>query len=187
MKTSASMLFALCVVSIVGCVADTSPGTPPRTGDNAQIQELLEEFPEATQIDDHSIGWGDGKVVLVLPEDDAGELSAEDHGPDPVVGLSQALSASAVHGCPSGWYCVYADGSWRGHRLQFSDCSRNDLINYGFRDQTESWVNNGPHRVQVKNDLTARPDPVLWTMSPHSSSSDVGDAKRNKADYFQCS
>jgi hypothetical protein len=187
MKASASMLFSFCVVSIVGCVADPSPSTPPRTGDNAQIQELLEEFPEATQIDDHSIGWDDGKVVLVLPEDDTGELSAEDHGPGSVVGLSQALSASAVHGCPSGWYCVYQDRDWRGRRLQFSDCSRNDLSNYGFRDQTSSWVNNGPHRVQVKNDLTARPDPVLWTMSPNSSSSYVGNANNDKADYFQCS
>lgn len=171
------MLFAFCVVSIVGCVADTSPGTPPRTGDDAQIQELLEEFPEATQIDDHSIGWDDGKVVLELPEDDAGEFSAEDHG----------AQKTCPQNCPSGWYCVYQDRDWCSRRLKFSDCSRNDLVNYGFRDQTSSWVNNGPFRVQVKNDLTARPDPVLWTMSPHSSSRYVGNAKNDKADYFQCS
>jgi hypothetical protein len=71
--------------------------------------------------------------------------------------------------------------------LQFSDCSRNDLSDYGFRDQTTSWVNNGSHRVQVKNDLTARPDPVLWTMSAGSSSSNVGSANNDKADYFECS
>lgn len=72
-------------------------------------------------------------------------------------------------------------------RLQFSDCSRNDLSDFGFRDKTSSWVNNGSHRVQVKNDLTARPDPVLWTMAPQSSSSYVGDDDNDKADYFQCS
>jgi len=152
------------------------------------MQELLEEFPEATQIDDHSIGWDGGKVVLVLPEDGAGELSAEDHGsePAPVVGSSQAVSSFAVHGCPSGWYCVYQDANWGGRRLQFSDCSRNDLSSFGFRDKTSSWVNNGSHRVQVKNDLTARPDPVLWTMPPQLSSSYVGNANNDKADYFQC-
>lgn len=41
--------------------------------------------------------------------------------------------------------------------------------------------------LQVKNDLTGRPDPVLWTMPPHSSSSYVGNANNDKADYFQCS
>ena len=186
MKISASMLFAFCVVGVVGCVADTGPSTPQLTGDNAQIQELLDEFPEATQIDDHSISWDDGRVVLVLPEDDAGELSAEDQEPGPVVGLSPALSAAPVHGCPSGWYCVYQHANWRGRRLQFSNCSRNDLRNYGFRNPTSSWVNNGPHRVQVKNDRPLLPDQVLWTMPPHSSSAYVGNANNDKADYFQC-
>jgi hypothetical protein len=170
MKTSTSILFAFCAAGIIGCAADTSPGTPSCTGDNTQVQDLLEGFPEATQVDDHSISWDDGNVVLVLPGDDAGELSA-----------------AAVHGCPSGWYCVYQDRNWRGRRLQFKNCSRNDLSNYGFRDQTSSWVNNGPHRVQVKNDLIFRPDPVLWTMPPHTSSAYVGNANNDKADYFQCS
>lgn len=186
MKITASMLFAFYTVSVVGCVADTSPSTPPRTTDDAQMQELLKEFPEATQIDDHSISWDDGKVVLVLPENDAGELSVEDHGsePGPVVGLSAALVDA--HGCPSGWYCVYQDINWGGRRLQFSDCTRNDLSNFGFRDQTSSWVNNGSLTVQVKNDLTLQPDPVLWTMPPQSLSSFVGAANNDKADYFQC-
>jgi hypothetical protein len=178
------MLFAFCVVSIVGCVTDTSPSTPPRTGNNAQIQELLEEFPEATQIDDHSIGWDNGKVVLALPEDDASELSAEDHGSEPAPVVD---SRQVVHDCEPGWYCVYQDAGWKGRRLRFSDCMPNDLSNYGFRDKTSSWVNNGPLRVQVKNDLPLRPDPVLWTMDPHSSSSYVGNANNDKADYFQCS
>jgi hypothetical protein len=31
-----------------------------------------------------------------------------------------------------------------------------------------------------------QPDQVLWTMGPHSSSSNVGAAANDKADYFQC-
>jgi hypothetical protein len=59
------------------------------------MQELLAEFPDATQIDDHSIGWDNGKVVLVLPENDADQLSAEDHGsePSPVAGLNRGKRA----------------------------------------------------------------------------------------------
>lgn len=185
MKIAISMLFASCTVGIVGCVAEPSPGTPPRTVD-AQMQELLEEFPDATQIDDHSIGWDNGKVVLVLPENDADPLSAEDHGsePSPVASLNAALQNA--HGCPSGWYCVYLDANWVGRRLQFSDCTRNDLSNFGFRDKTSSWVNNGSLTVQVKNDVSFLPDPVLWTMPPQSLSSFVGAAANDKADYFQC-
>jgi hypothetical protein len=182
MKTVTSMLFAFCMSNLVGCVAETSP---PPTGNSAEMQALLEEFPEATQVDDHSISWYDGKVVLELQEDDAGELSAEDQGFEP---------RAVVHGCEEGWYCVYSHLNWnvnaitppQPRRLRFSDCTRNDLSNFGFRDQTTSWVNNGPHTVQVKNDLTLQPDQVLWTMGPHSSSSNVGAAANDKADYFQC-
>ena len=167
MKTAASMLISLSVVGVVGCVADTTPDTAQRS---SQMQALLEEFPEATQIDDHSIGWDDGRVVLALPENSAGERSAEEHGvdPAPVVSLSPALVDA--HGCPSGWYCVYQDINWGGRRLQFSDCTRNDLGNFGFRDQTSSWVNNGSHTLAVRNDIPLLPDQTLWTMPAQSTS-----------------
>jgi hypothetical protein len=47
-------------------------------------------------------------------------------------------------------------------------------------------VNNGSLTVQVKNDVSFLPDPVLWTMPPQSLSSFVGAAANDKADYFQC-
>ena len=186
MKTATSMLFAFCMVSLVGCVADTPPGTATGSGGNAEMQALLEEFPEATQIDDHSISWDDGKVVLVLQEDDAGELSAEDDGPESsaVVGSSQVLPNP--HGCPPGWYCVYEHRNWGVRRLQFSDCTRNDLGNYGFRNMTSSWVNNGSRTVQAMDDIPLLPDRGLWTMPPQSLSAYVGDANNDKADYFRC-
>jgi hypothetical protein len=198
MKTTVSMLFAFCIVSIVGCAADTSPSTLPSTGDNAEMQALLEEFPEATQIDDHSISWNDGKVVLVLQNDDAGEASAEaqDSEPSSVVGSSQALPPNA-HGCPVGFYCVYTHRNWNvgappppaptPRRLQFSDCSRNDLSDHHFQNQASSWVNNGSHIVEVRNDRRPlQPDEALWIMLPHDSRGYVGDADNDKADFFQC-
>jgi hypothetical protein len=179
MKTVASTLFAFCTIGMLGCMADSSPSDPAPTGNNTEIQALLEEFPDATQIDDHSIGWNDGQVILALPGHDTEDRTAEDRGSD----LSPAAT---VHGCPAGWYCVYQNINFGGRRLQFSDCARNDLSDFGFRDQTSAWVNNGPHTVQVKDDLTLWPDPVLWTMSPGASSSFVGNANNDKADYFQC-
>lgn len=186
MKTAMSTLCVFYTAAIIGCAADPSPSVPQGTADDAQMQELLREFPEATQIDDHSIGWDDGKVVLVLPRNGDAEIAAEDPGTDPaaVADLSPALANP--HACPSGWYCVYQDSNWGGRRLQFSDCTRNDLSNFGFRDQTSSWVNNGSLTVQVKNDLTLQPDQVLWTMAPQSLSSFVGAANNDKADFFQC-
>jgi len=43
MKTTVSMLFAFCIVSIVGCATDTSPSTPSSTADSAEMQALLED------------------------------------------------------------------------------------------------------------------------------------------------
>jgi hypothetical protein len=150
------------------------------------MQALLEEFPEATQVDDHSISWDDGKVVLVLPDHDAGDVSAEGDGSESsaVVGSSQALANA--HGCPSGFYCVYPNINFGGGRLQFSACGLNDLRNFGLGNQISSWVNNGPHTVQAMNDLPLQPDQVLWTMPPQSSSSNVGAVANDKADYLRC-
>jgi hypothetical protein len=185
MKSAASVLFSFYIVGMVGCVPDASP-----SGNEAEIQRLLEEFPEATQVDDHSISWDGGNVVLVLG--DTGEPSMEDHSAKPSSGGGSSNLVNA-HGCPSGWYCVYTHRDWNEttndpgeRRLMFSDCTRNDLSNFGFRDQTSSWVNNGSRTLQVKNDLTAQPDPVLWTMAPQSLSAYVGDAANDRADYFQC-
>lgn len=162
-----------CILSFAAC---GSPEAAPSM--EGQMQELLEQFPKASQVDQRSISWSNGTVMLVLPDVNASA--------DEAVAGFDPTTAAAVKGCPSGWYCVYEDAGWGGRRLQFSLCQRNDLSDYGFRDKTSSWVNNGPHRVQVKNDLSLRPDEVLWTMASKSKSSYVGDSDNNKADFFQC-
>ena len=173
--TLARRLLTACILSFAAC---GSPDMASSMG--GPMQELLEQFPNATQVDERSISWNNGTVMLVLPDVNA---SAE----EAMAGSgSDSTTAATVKGCPSGWYCVYADANWGGRQLQFSLCQRNDLDDYGFRDKTSSWVNNGPHRVQVKNDLSLRPDEVLWTMASKSKASYVGDSDNNKADYFQC-
>jgi hypothetical protein len=180
-----------CSLVVGACAGETFSDEAAASGAHdvsVEMQALLDEFPEATQVDDRTISWDDGKVMLVLPEDPSAAPPPDSETAEaaPVAVLSQALTGSAAHNCPSGWYCVYEHASWGGRRLQFSDCSRNDLANYGFRDKTTSWVNNGSRRIQVMNDLTARPDEVLWTMSAQSTSSNVGSGANDKADYFRC-
>lgn len=178
-RNTPSAVLLGCLLSAAACATDVLAQEQPVVMSKdqhaealqAEMQEMLAEFPEATQVDKHTLSWEGGKVLMVLP------------GPDE--GAETRMSAT-WHGCPSGWYCVYQHANWGGARLQFSDCTRNDLSTYGFRDKTSSWVNNGPLRVQVKNDLSFRPDPVLWTMNPNSASSYVGDSQNDKADYFQC-
>lgn len=175
---------------LLGCGTDGLPDAETVSSTSplkAQIQELLAQLPGSTQVDEHSISWDNGKVMLILPDvETTDEVSIIGSGPSSIEELSQSPLAAAVHGCPSGWYCVYEHRGWGGRRLQFSDCSRNDLSNFGFRDKTSSWVNNGSRRIQVRNNRTAFPDQDLWRMPPHNSSSYVGDSDNDKADFFEC-
>ncbi|MET0340068.1 MAG: peptidase inhibitor family I36 protein [Polyangiales bacterium] len=164
-------------------LASESSATPSF---DAQIQALLVEHPDAVQIDERSIGWDDGKVMLVLPDPEESLAPAQtDDAAAAVESLNPALYGP-VRGCPSGWYCVYQHADFGGRRLQFSDCTRNDLGDYGFRDQTTAWVNNGSRTIEVMNDLNNAVDKVLWTMRPNTSSSNVGAAANDRADYFRC-
>lgn len=153
---------------------------------DAQIASLLLQHPDAVQVDERSIGWDDGKVVLVLPEDGVSITSAPASGAAANEESISPMVYAPVHGCPDGWYCVYEAANFGGRRLQFSDCTRNDLGDYGFRDRTSSWVNNGSRTIQVMDDLNNAIDKVLWTMAPRSSSSYVGDGANDRADYFRC-
>jgi len=67
-----------------------------RAAESDQVQELLQQFPDATQVDDHSINWNDGKVVLVLLNRSADELSAE---PDGTEVSSLDVSSQALAKC----------------------------------------------------------------------------------------
>jgi hypothetical protein len=195
-KRLAFGLLMLCALGFAACSADV--GEEAELGEGtaeaaleAEIEALLREHPDATRYDERSISWDDGKVVLVLPDPRTSEGSPRDvgTGPESVANASEALTAGQAHGCPSGWYCVYEHANWdaSGRRLQFSDCTRNDLSNYGFRDKTSSWVNNGQRKLAVWNAGNAlRSDAILWRMEAQSISSWVGSAANDKADFFSC-
>lgn len=196
----ASAALMLCALGFAACAAEVGEyGEFDEAGQaaiEAEIQALLREYPDATRWDERSIAWDDGAVVLTLTVPRADRDSARDasDGPESVSSSSEALSSA--HGCPSGMYCVYEHSNWNEGRspnapparmLKFSDCTRNDLATYGFRDQTSSWVNNGSRKIAVWNaGNCCRSDAILWTMEPQSLSAWVGDSANDKADFFSC-
>jgi hypothetical protein len=137
-----------------------------------EVNRVLAQHPGGRQISDHQIAWNHGSVVLSLP--------ARGH---------EALAAAgSVQGCPAGWFCFYADLNWGGRKLQFSDCSSGGttqfLTDYGFGNQTSSWVvNRGLNFVNVNDNETGN---NLWNEAGNSSSAWVGAAANDRADWFIC-
>jgi hypothetical protein len=139
--------------------------------------ELLLDSPGAVQIQSDAVAWEDGNVVLHIP-------AAQD-------GL---VDKASWHGCPEGWFCFYQHDQFRGRRLQFRDCPSGGksqwLRNYGFHNQTTSWVvNRSLSFVNVNDDDYTPQWPNgrnLWNADAWSSSSNVGNDANDKADWFIC-
>lgn len=127
-----------------------------------QIDLELGEHPGAVQTGTDEISFDNGEVVLSLGQ------------------------TRAARPCPRGWFCVYQNSNHGGRMLRFSQCRRHDLATYGFRDQASSWMNQSNRNVRVHNDLTARPDQLLWAMPSRAQSRFVGAARNDKADYITC-
>ncbi|MFI9644544.1 peptidase inhibitor family I36 protein [Micromonospora sp. NPDC051925] len=52
------------------------------------------------------------------------------------------ISTLAWHGCDNDWLCIYEHADFGGRQLQFNEEYWHDLDEWGFVDQTSSWVNN---------------------------------------------
>ena len=155
-----------------------------------EIAEILQAHPDGLQIAENKVAFDNGKVVLTLPDENGESTAAGDQSPGPTL-----LSfSSSVHGCPNGWYCFYENDKFRGRRLQFRDCSSGgttqSLANYGFDNQTTSWlVNRSVGSIEVYHVTVAKNGSgvtELWREEAYSSSSNVGTANNDKADSFTC-
>lgn len=98
--------------------------------------------------------------------------------------VTAAVPLATIHGCPSGWFCFYHDANFGGRMLQFSSCGIQNLTDFGFNDQTSSWVNNTSSSVDVFKDINGGGG-RLWHESPHSQSSFVGSAANDQASSFR--
>lgn len=154
-------------------------GTP-----RPEIVQVLNEHPDGVQISQDQIAWNNGKIILTVPSEPQSSIQ----------GANDLSPLASVDGCPSGWYCFYQDINFNagtsGRRLQFQDCGTGasggllqKLSDYGFANQTSSWVVNRSLSVVDVFDSGGAP---LWPEHGNSKSSYVGDGLNDMADAFIC-
>lgn len=148
--------------------------------DAQQLQEQIDAqlvlAPAGVLISQNEIAWNDGEVVMTFPME--GMSGARTSFP--------AAPPAAVKGCPSNRFCFYRHRNYKGRMLKFRDCKRQSLADYGFGNETSSWVNNTSYRKVDVYDAGPSPDKRLWRETAHSKSSWVGSSANDKADYFKC-
>ncbi len=182
-----SFTFVALALMLGGCVgadaeSDPDPNgtpvdvTPWKGATRPELAEVLSAHPAGVQINANQIAWDNGKVVLNIPD----EAHPENQ---------EAQARATVHGCPRGWFCFYQHENFGGRRLQFSDCSSGGvaqyLRNYGFENQTTSWVaNKSLSDVNVNDSDTNGFN--LWDEDGNSQSSNVGARANDQADWFIC-
>jgi len=162
-----------------------------------RIADQLKLAPAGRQISANEIAWNGGKVIMSFPLDGqqraprssaaAVRLMAAAASADGASARAGAVTPSDIEGCPTvvfgaDWFCLYADINWGGRRLQWSTSCTDQLSNYGFNNQTSSWVNGGALYVYVDD-----PSRNLWTETPHTKSSNVGATNNDRATWFTTS
>lgn len=74
-----------------------------------------------------------------------GQLSADGRWMRMPGGVDVSMSPTAFGDCPSGWVCLWQDGSYSGRMLKWSASGTSiaHLSDYGFNDEMSSWANRG--------------------------------------------
>lgn len=149
-----------------------------------RVAAQLRLAPGGVKISPNEIAWDTGKVVMVFPWD--GETAAPASSS---AVLDGEVSTQDIQGCPTqyfgaDYYCFYEHGNYGGRRLQFKDHPQQVAFSqYGFDNQTSSWVNGGAAGINVY-DGTNTGTPILWVMNSHSQSSLVSAANNDRASSF---
>jgi len=174
------ILVVMAMLTAAGlAVPSTSADAQPSAASSLQgkIAQELRAHPGGVQISPNQIAWLGGSVVLTLPAPGARTAAA-----------SGVVPNTTLHGCPGGWYCFYQDINFGGRMLQFQDCTPGGTIQYfstyGFRNETSSWVVNRSLNFVNVNDTETGYN--LWNEPSNSSSSWVGSANNDRADWFIC-
>ncbi|MEU8267212.1 peptidase inhibitor family I36 protein [Sphaerisporangium sp. NPDC049002] len=138
-----------------------------------QMALQLKIAPGGVQTSRNEISYADGTFVVTYA-------------------LPERVTVAAVADCPSGWFCFY-DGKDFGYpRGKLSSCGWQDLANWGWNDRTTSVHNNIKWQLGFReHDDLGNPayghqyDYPLWSSSPFSAWSYVGDANNNRADHVE--
>jgi len=167
-----------------------------------QINQQLRDYPGGTQISPYEVAYRGGAVIMVFPEPATGRVPVTASArPEIRAGASNGVTVTlfdTVHGCPlamfNRWYCVFQDANYGGRMLQFRDCTTagyvNDLSDYGFQNETTSWVQTDifPGKtVAVYDQYHSQP---LWNEVSHggtyNQSPNVGPLLNDRAWRLKC-
>jgi peptidase inhibitor family I36 len=209
--TSASAALALSssiLLHPAGAVGAPGPQARPPSSTQAALDAALDLRPGGVQVSDNAVSWDGGNVILVVPSPGQqvappglGSGVREDTLSTPLlqeeaeVGAQVQRRGTALRGsagtCPGGYlqtdyYCFYVDRDYNGRRLQFTgNTSAEHASNYGFNNETSSWVSNDVDCYVQAYD-TIHGD-RLWQEPENSTSSYVGNANNDKMSYWTCS
>nr|WP_239062722.1 peptidase inhibitor family I36 protein [Streptomyces sp. SID13031] len=182
---------AAATVPLSAGAASTAPTGPLA----AEMAQLLKLQPGGIQVSDNALAWEKTGTVVVWPS--PGESVAPaglgnnvraDAARRAGVAAESSRSIQAVHGCPSGitvkdYYCFYTDSNWGGRRLQFTGATvRGNAGNWGFDNQTSSWVNTDTDVTVYAYDS---PDSHLWTEPEKSVNSLVSSGSNDRMSQWQ--
>jgi hypothetical protein len=185
----------------VGALAAATPpvlAASPQSHANAdaaterQIADFLSAHPTANRFGPYQVAFDNASIVLTWPNPSTGRVPTQAADRPDLRPTSGGVQPADVYGCPSGplvpdWYCFYQDISFGGRMLEFKDCSnsglRQNFSDYGFRNETSSWVNTTNNVVDVF-DFAPGGDNLLWIEAPGSGTDYVGNANNDRADYF---
>ena len=199
-RRSAGLAIGLAVLALVAPVTVASAAAPV-SGVQAQINQQLQQYPGGVQTSPNEVSYDNGNVVMVFP-DASGQLPTDSTSRPELASSGSATTAAVTastsnYGCPTGtfvnWYCFYQNINFNhynsdgGRMLEFRDCASGGLyqtfVNYGFNDQTSSWINTvSSTDVDVYNNTG--PSGYLWNELGVSRAAYVGDANNDKASAF---
>ena len=162
----------------------------------AQINEHIAKYG-GVQVSDNAIAWENGPT-LVFPDTAKGEKKApkglgrnvrvekaKAAGIQDATAFASPGGTTDVEGCPGGYfktdyYCFYTDKDFGGRRLQFASTNTGYAVDWGFDNQTSSWVNNEGTGKRVHAWAGAPNGTFLWTEQYGSKASYVGDANNDR-------
>lgn len=203
MKTSLVMAASMVAVLLATATAANAQvdGSP-----QSELDAAMKLTPGGVQVSDNAVVWGDGDVVLVVP--DAGSSVAPsglgsniraDRVRTPALQalveqgensnksvVAQGSSSTCPHGVTvSDYYCFYQYSNFNGRRVQFTGATQAAYAaNYGFDNGTSSWVSwDVDCRVRSYDNAGST---LLWTQNENSQSSYVGSTNDNRMSFWTC-
>ncbi|NEE00529.1 peptidase inhibitor family I36 protein [Phytoactinopolyspora halotolerans] len=189
-------------------------GTAPSGPLAEEMAELLELQPGGVQISDNALAWDDGATVVVWPSPGETVAPAglgenvradvvEELGSETLQEQSETGNAAAVEGdaagaassdlqpagsytsCPYSYYCFYTGSNYDGTRYQFSSTCSSYASNWGFNNQTTSWVNRGGSGKAIYA-FDYQGSSRLWYEAVGTQDSYVGSSDNNRMSYWTC-